>query len=497
MKFICIYLIIAAAIAAAPVPGTAGEGGDDLVRIRSAIVRIKNVSQRSDYGSPWANLDFSVGRGSGVIISGHRILTSAHVTSDSRYLEVEKEDCGTPYLARVTYIAHDCDLALVEVLDPEFFSGTSYLDFHREVPALGSMVEAYGFPAGGRRITVTRGVVSRIDYALYNHSARDEHLIVQIDAAVNPGNSGGPVLKDGKIAGIVFQAVQPSENVGHVIPITVIDRFLADIADGRYDGYPDLGLITFNLLNPAYREFVGLPEGKTGVVAGALIKGHSARGIVLPGDILLAIDGHPIRNDGTILLEGESRFLDEVVERKQVGEEVVLDLVRDGEEISLTVPLRPARQRLRTWNEYESLPEYLILAGLLFQPLSREYLKTWSDDWASRSDPRMLYYFIYYKQDRIYRERPEIVVLSRVLAAPVNQYYAGLTQQVVDRVNGIRITALADLEAAFAQPRGGHHLIELAGGQPPVVLEAAAVEAEHDAILERYRVPSDRYLARP
>lgn len=492
-----VLMVIAAALAAVPARGPSGEGGEDLDRIRSAIVRLRNISQRPDYGSPWVNQDFSVGRGSGVIISGNRILTSAHVVSDSRYLELEKEDCGTPYLARVTHIAHDCDLALLEVLDPEFFSGTTDLAFHREIPPLGSMVEAYGFPAGGRRITVTRGVVSRIDYALYNHSARDEHLIVQIDAAVNPGNSGGPVLKDGKIAGIVFQGVQPSENVGHVIPITVIDRFLADIADGRYDGYPDLGIITFNLLNPAYREFTGLREGRTGVVAGALIKGHSARGIVLPGDILLAIDGHPIRNDGTILLEGESRFLDEVVERKQVGEEVSLDLVRDGEEISLTVPLRPGRQRLRTWNEYESLPEYILFAGLLFQPLSREYLKAWSDDWASLSDPRLLYYFIYYKQDRIYRERPEIVILSRVLPAQVNQYYSGLSQQVVDRVNGRPIATLADLEAAFARPLDGHHLIELAGVQPPVVLEAAAVEAEQAGILERYRVPSDRYLPRP
>jgi S1-C subfamily serine protease len=472
-------------------------GGEELARIRSAIVKIKNVSQRPDYGSPWLWQDFSIGRGSGVIIPGNRIMTNAHVVSDSRYLEIEKEDSGTPYGAVVSHIAHDCDLALLDVIDPGFFEGTTHLEFYREIPSLGTMVEAYGFPVGGRRITVTQGVVSRIDYTLYNHTARDYHLIAQIDAAVNPGNSGGPVLRDGKIAGIVFQGVQPSENVGHVIPITVVDHFLADIKDGRYDGYPDLGVITVNLLNPAYRRYAGLPEGRSGVMAAALIEGHSAQGFVHPGDLLLAIDGNPIQNDGTILIEGENYFLEEVVERKQVGEEVVLDLIRDGEEISLAVPLCQGREMLRTWNEYEARPEYLIFAGLLFQPLSREYLKTWSDDWTSRSDPRLAYYFAYYNQDQIYRERPEIVVLSRVLSGPVNQYYSDLSQLVVDRVNGLKITALADLERAFARPAGGYHLVEFAGGGPPVVLDAGAAEEEHEKILERYRVPVDRYLSRP
>jgi S1-C subfamily serine protease len=473
------------------------EGEEEIARIRSAIVKIKNVSQRPDYASPWLRQDFAVGRGSGVIISGNRIMTNAHVVSDSRYLEVEKEDSGTPYGAVVSYIGHDCDLALLDVLDPDFFEGTSHLEFHREIPPLGTMVEAYGFPVGGRRITVTRGVISRIDYTLYSHTARDYHLIAQIDAAVNPGNSGGPVLWDGKIAGIAFQGVQPAENVGHVIPITVIDHFLEDIRDGRYDGYPDLGIITVNLLNPAYREFVRLPEDRTGVVAAALIEGHSAQGFVLPGDLLLAIDSNPIQNDGTILIEGENYFLEEVVERKQVGEEVILVLIREGEEISLAVPLLKGREMLRTWNEYETRPEYLVFAGLLFQPLSREYLKTWSDDWASRSDPRLAYYFTYYNQDRIYRERPEIVVLSRVLSAPVSQYYADLSQLVVDRVNGLKIAALADLERAFAHPVGGCHLVEFDGGGPPVVLDAAAAGEEHEKILERYRIPVDRYLPRP
>jgi len=330
-----LILLLPAVISGLVLPAL-GKSENNTDRIRSTVVKIKNISQRPSYDSPWEDNDFSGGRGSGVIIAGNRILTSAHVVSDSRYIEVEKENSGTPYRAKVTYIGHDCDLALIDVIDPDFFQDTEFLPFNQKIPELGSVVRVYGFPSGGRRISITRGVVSRIDYTLYSHSARDYHLILQIDAAINPGNSGGPVLQNGEIVGIAFQAVQPSENVGHVIPITVIDHFLDDVKDGRYDGYPDLGIILSSLLNPAYRDFVKLPEGKTGVVASALVKGHSAIGIIHPGDIILTIDGNPIRNDGTILIDGESYQLEEVVERKQVGDEVVFDIIRGGERDTLS-----------------------------------------------------------------------------------------------------------------------------------------------------------------
>ena len=464
-------------------------------QIRSTVVKIKNISQRTSYDSPWEDNDFTGGRGSGVIIDGNRILTSAHVVSDSKYIEIEKENSGTPYRGVVAHIAHDCDLALIDVLDPTFFEDTSFLPFDDQIPELGSIVLVYGFPSGGRRISVTRGVVSRIDYTLYSHSARDYHLILQIDAAINPGNSGGPVLQDGEIVGIAFQAVQPSENVGHVIPITVIDHFLDDIKDDRYDGYPDLGIIISNLLNPAYRDFVKLPTGKTGVVVSDLVEGHSAIGILRAGDIILTIDGNPIRNDGTILIDGESYQLEEVVERKQVGDEVVFEIIRGGEEISCRVPLKKNMELMKTWNEYEEKPEYFLFGGLLFEPLSLEYLKTWMGDWWNRADPRLLYYFKYYNQDQLCREIPEVILLSRVLPARVNQYYTDLHDQVVKGVNGVRILSLSDLIGAFENQTGPYHVIEFDGDLPPCILDAEEIEKENPRILERYRVSRDRNLS--
>ncbi len=465
----------------------------EIDRIRSAVVKITNYSQRPDYDSPWKRLELSGGRGSGVIISGNRILTSAHVVSDSRYLEIEKENSGTPYRAEVAYIAHDCDLAILDVPDKSFFDDTSRLDFDQKIPRLGSMVLVYGFPAGGKRITVTRGVVSRIDYTRYSHSSRDFHLILQIDAAINSGNSGGPVLQGGKIIGISFQGVGSSENVGHVIPITVIDHFLEDIDDETYHGYPDLGIVNGNLLNPAYRDFLELPEGEEGVMVFSLLPGFSAEGLILPGDVILSIDGYPVRNDGTITIGGNRYQFSEIVERKQVGEEVALEVRREGNKIPIRVGLKKNEKTLKTWNEYESEPEYLVYGGLLFTTLSREYLKTWGRGWWNRADPRLLYYYNYYFHDAIYRNKPSIVVLSRVLSAPVNQYYADYRDEVVRKINGRPIHSISDLAAAFQNASGRFQVIEFIGDSPPIVLDAEAVERENPRILKRYGIGRDRY----
>ena len=163
-------------------------------------------------------------------------MTNAHVVSNARFLAVSKEGDPKPYPARVVHVAHDCDLALLTVDNPQFFNNTMSLDFGG-IPVIESTVSVYGYPIGGDRLSVTRGVVSRIDFQTYSHSGVDSHLTIQIDAAINPGNSGGPVLQDGKVVGVAFQGYSGdvAQNVGYMIPTPVIRRFLKDVEDGRYD----------------------------------------------------------------------------------------------------------------------------------------------------------------------------------------------------------------------------------------------------------------------
>ncbi|KAG6533600.1 hypothetical protein ZIOFF_007475 [Zingiber officinale] len=115
-------------------------------------------------------------------------------------------------------------------------------------------VTVIGYPLGGDTIAVTKGVVSRIEYA---HGSSDL-LSIQIDAAINPGNSGGPTFNDrGECIGVAFQVFrsEDTENIGYVIPTTVVSHFLDDYErNGKYTGFPSLGVLLQKLENPALRE---------------------------------------------------------------------------------------------------------------------------------------------------------------------------------------------------------------------------------------------------
>ncbi len=273
--FVTFFIFIAAhAFAQAPKP----------VEIRKSLVRITATSQEPDYKVPWNPGAMSVGVGAGFVIDGDRIMTNAHVVSNARFIVVEKEDDPQHYPAMVQFVGHDCDLAVLRVLDKGFFQNTRPLSTGG-IPAIESPVSVYGYPIGGERLSVTRGIISRIDFQTYTHSGIDSHLAVQIDAAINPGNSGGPVMQDGKVVGVAFQGYSGdvAQNVGYMIPTPVIRRFLKDISNGRYDGYVDLSLTYFKLVNPAERRGLGLPDNEQGVMvssvssAGIQLRNSAAR----------------------------------------------------------------------------------------------------------------------------------------------------------------------------------------------------------------------------
>jgi S1-C subfamily serine protease len=165
--------------------------------IRKSIARIDNTMQDANYRVPWLPGSFAGGSGTGWVVGKDRILTNAHVVSNARFLTVSKENDPKKYIATVEHIAHDCDLAILKVDDPAFFKNTKPLELGG-IPELESTVAVFGYPIGGERLSVTQGVVSRIDFRTYTHSVLDSHLTIQIDAAINPGNSGGPVLQEAK-----------------------------------------------------------------------------------------------------------------------------------------------------------------------------------------------------------------------------------------------------------------------------------------------------------
>jgi S1-C subfamily serine protease len=459
------------------------------VDIRRGLVRISTTSQEPDYKAPWNPGATSGGLGAGFAIDGDRILTNAHVVSNARFISIDRENDPQRYQAIVQFIGHDCDLAVLRVLDRSFFKNTHPLGFGG-IPAIESPVSVYGYPIGGERLSVTRGIVSRIDFQTYSHSAVDQHLAVQIDAAINPGNSGGPVMQNGKVVGVAFQGYSGdvAQNVGYMIPTPVIQRFLQDISSGNYDGYVDLSISYTKLLNPAASRALGISDPNEGVLVSSVSAGGSCAGQLQKGDVLLSIDDHPISSDGFVQLDGERVDMPEIVERKFKGDKVRLGILRNKQKETVDIDLKGAWPYLLQANRYDTPPRFVLFAGLVFQPLSKNFMDAYQVD-----DLRLRYYYTSFVSDEIYKEHPEVIVLSNILPDPINAYLSNLRFQIVDSINDQKVRTLRDVANAFAQ-KPDFYVIRFIGSSRPAVLDRSAVEEARKRILANYNVHTEQYL---
>ena len=461
-------------------------------KIQRSLVRITATEVEPDYRAPWNSGGIQRGVGAGFVIDGNRIMTNAHVVSNSRYLTVERDGDPNKYPATVLFVAHDCDLALLKVASPDFFKNMVPLTFGG-IPELESVVSAYGYPLGGERMSVTTGIVSRIDFQPYTHSSIDQHLAIQISAQINPGNSGGPVMQNAKVVGVAFQGYSGdvAQGVAYMIPTPVIHRFLSDIKDGHYDKYVDLGLTYTKLQNPAQRHFLGLKDDDRGVLVGTVIAaGPSAKG-VQAGDVLLSIDDHPIASDATVELEGERVEMPEVVERKFKGDVVKLDILRDKKPVTVSIELGSVWPYAYLAHAYDVRPRYVVYGGLLFQPLTLDLIDAYQP-----TDIRIRHYFDYFVTEQIYLEHPEVIVLTNVLPDPTNTYLAPYRASIVDEINGQKVRTLADLAKAFSETPD-RFVVRMIGDGPPLVLDPKEVESARERIKTRYNVVSEQNLEEP
>ncbi|HEY5036245.1 MAG TPA: PDZ domain-containing protein, partial [Chthoniobacterales bacterium] len=342
----------------------------------------------------------------------------------------------------------------------------------------------------GERMSVTTGIVSRIDFSLYTHSAIDSHLAIQISAQINPGNSGGPVLQNGKVVGVAFQGYSGdvAQGVAYMIPTPVIRRFLKDIEDGHYDRYVDLGITYSKLQNAAQRHYLGLQDNDRGILVDTVIDAGPCGKFLKSGDVLLSIDGHAIASDAFVEFEGERVQMPEVVERKFKGDKVKLDFLRDHKPMTVEVTLGSVWPYFMQGHSYDIRPRFVLYGGLLFQPMSLDLLEAYRIN-----DLRVRHFFDFFISDQIYLQHPEVIILTNILPDPINSYLMPYRDSIVDEINGKKIGTLQDLARTFEQPTD-RFVIKMVGDGPPLVLDAKQVEAARERIKTRYNVFSEQNL---
>lgn len=448
--------------------------------VKDSIVKIYTAAKVPNYAIPW-NSSIKRSHGSGTIIEGNRILTNAHVVANETFIEVKRYGETKRYEAQVEYISHQVDLALLKVKDKEFFKGTHSLSLG-ELPKLQQNITVYGFPMGGNALSVSTGVVSRIEHTRYAHS-QEIFLAIQIDAAINPGNSGGPAISDGKIVGVVMQQIKQSQNIGYLVPPEIVQHFLDDVKDAKCDGFSNLGISTQKMENETLREVYKMSKEQSGVMVLDISEKSSLHNVLQTGDVILSIDAHKIENDGTVEFVNE-QFTSYMyyVDKKQLGENIKLTVLRDGKIVNMMVMLTNVADDdlLVKTVEHDVMPRYFIYGGYVFTPLTRNLLgnsrsnllqlRKASGEWASS-------------------EREEVVVLLKVLADKSNRGDHGFSLWMVDKANGKSFKNFKEFTKLVKENKQEYLLLENEDGVK-VAIDAQKAKEVEKTILKRYSIQS-------
>jgi len=454
------------------------------VQSKEAIVKIYTTSKIPSYKKPWSS-SMRSSTGSGAIIEGGYILTNAHVVANHSFIEVQRYGNPKRYIAKVYAVSHQVDLALLKVEEEGFFDTITPLGFG-SLPFMEDEIVVYGYPMGGSTLSATIGVVSRIEHHIYAHSG-ESFLAVQVDAAVNPGNSGGPALSEGKIVGVVMQGITKSQNIGYLVPINLVKHFIEDMKDDIYHGMADIGLGTQRLENPAMRRYYGMDKNQSGKLINKIVYNSTLKDKLQAGDILTAINGHKIENDGTIEFRNkEYTHFHYVIDEYQMGEEITFDMIRNKKPLQVKGKLKYTADDmyLVKTTRYDTMPSYFAYGSYIFSPLTRNLLR------ESKQNRLELSNFASQWQDE---NKTEVVLLLKVLASEMSRGDNNFGMWAIDTVNGQsfknfkefyqKVQAITDDYLVLADKEG-----------ISVIIDRKEALKKQEAILEQYNIEFDKSI---
>ena len=450
------------------------------ISVKKALVKVYTSHQLFDYLSPWQYGQSANSTATGFIIDGERIITNAHAVLNSKFLQVRKEGDSKKYKAVVKFTSEEYDLALVEIEDKSFFKGTVPLKLGT-LPEIQEKLTVYGYPLGGDKLSTTQGIVSRMEHNTYTLTNR-KFLIGQTDAAINSGNSGGPVVSKGKVVGVAFAGLNSADNIGYFIPVNILNNFLEDIKDGKYDGSPLLGVEWLELESPSHRRMLGIEDKTGGILIKKVFKNSPFEGVLQKNDVLMKLDNYPVESDGTIeFRKNEKTDFSYVNQQKKYGDNLSYEIIRDKKTKTGQVKLekKDIKYTVVTEVTIETPPSYMVYGGLLFEPLTSNYMAGVIEKLGS-----------VYDREELYKDYKELVVLVRVLPFDVNLGYTDAVNQIIVKVNGDKYKDFKDFAQKVKNVKSGFIIFENDNGDE-IVLDVKEVEEQREALMQNYNISSD------
>jgi hypothetical protein len=215
---------------------------------------------------------------------------------------------------------------------------------------------------------------------------------------------------------------------------------------------------------------------------------------IKPNDVIMQVGDYPVDDDGTITYDGNTVGVSTAVDLAQNGDTIPLKIWRDGRMTDVKLPVKVYTDDAAQGNQYDVLPHYYIYGGLIFTPLSLDYLKTYGQNWTDSAGRELIYELVYRHLEDPKHWRPEPVVLASILDHAVNANFTTRGQAMVDKINGMRIERLSDVPKAFAATSGHDAIIEFLPDHHFEVIRKDAAEKANPDILSTYSVPAQSRL---
>jgi len=448
--------------------------------VRDSVVKI-HVTQRSpNYVRPWTKSSVSKISGSGVVIAGNRILTNAHVVQYASRIQVQPNQSTEKLSARVIAIAIGIDLAVITVDDKDFFKKRKAIPLGENIPKIKDSLSTYGYPVGGEQQSVTEGIVSRIEYASFILGTSG--LRIQVDAALNPGNSGGPAIAKGKIIGLCFSIIKSANNIGYLIAVDEIKTFLNDIKDGSYTGKPKIFDQLQTVENEALRKRLGLKSADGGL----MVKSPYSKAKdypVQPWDVITHIGKHKLDKQGFGRVSDLRLRYSYFVTKEAKKGKVPITFLRKGKSMKGSLPVMVRSNSLIPYLRGK-YPRHFIYGPMLFTAANQDLmlrlpgsLKTIL---SSRQSPLTRRQFA-----RKAFAGEELVILgARMFPHKTSEGYDAQTFAVVTHINKVKVKNLAHLVELFRDAKGEYLVIRLGGSYEDLVFNREELSEATEEILE-------------
>lgn len=479
------------------------------------VVQVTMTVSERNFISPWHMGGESAARCSGIIVDVEKrvILTNSHCVASSEQVSVQREDFPNPVAATVVELARDVDLAWITTDDPSFWANPAIQSLvaldDAGLPYLASSVRVVGYPTGGSSITITEGIVSRLDGQIYPNglapAARntpDNLPIVQVDAAINHGNSGGPAFdSNGRLLGLAFCALSQASNVGYIIPSVLLSNFLLAVRrDGRWQAQPEVGVLFRRLQNAGIRGWLQLRSNETGLQVRSVSPLSPLHGKVQKGDVLLRVDGKKVDGEGTLKFHVDAREVSlpfaVQVTQKALGENTSMEFLRvntksgERQRFFVTQAFRPIKPLVARFDDspmptkgrerFAAEPVYFVFGAIVWGLFSMPaYLQALDKGIAVPWSVQRLALHQWLQDDE------EVIVILRGLPHRCTQDYDLSTMRILRYFNGKPVKTMKDfVQLAGAAAQANEDFLRFTF-QPLAAPDIAGGVADPDIVVHR------------